>query len=307
MKRKLIIIILNIFIFSCSEKKVESKNCFSNANYVILDKYIQNKIETEQLSYFKSNGYKLFLTEKNEIIIHKKSKLIGKIIKNKGAVSIIKYKPNNEKLTVEMNNLFCKLLSKIKLENDYSKSAELFAKDVLKENIRIHNFDLLSSKNPNHLKIFQSEGIESIVAYSNKKYPKNSEPINYQHFTLFVATFNSQDNAEKHFNQIKSDSKYGMLDNLKDLDEKTLTRVRSLRMGIKPGGLITQNGKQIFSLVETCRKTPTNESWLEYETRFLKFISNNKEEIEVLNSNCGKMTNYIIEKRKKPAGNTVYN
>lgn len=72
-----------------------------------------------------------------------------------------------------------------KLENDYSKSAEIFAKDVLKENIRIHKFDLTNSENPQHLGIFQSDGIESIIAYSNKNYPKKNLSridMNISHF-----------------------------------------------------------------------------------------------------------------------------
>jgi hypothetical protein len=195
-----------------------------------------------------------------------------------------------------------------KLNNDYSKSAELFAKEVLKENIRVHSFDMKNSENPRHLKIFQSNGLEKIVAYSDKNYPKKTNPINYQHFILFVATYSNNQKAETSFNQIKKDAlKYEMFDNLKSLDKKDYERVIGLIIGVKPGGLITQNGKQIFSLVETCRNTPIGGTWNDYENKFLNFISKNRNEIEVLNSDCGKMGNYVIENRKKPAGNTVYN
>ena len=36
------------------------------------------------------------------------------------------------------------------LDNDYSESAELFAKEVLKENIRTHEFDLTKLEKQNH-------------------------------------------------------------------------------------------------------------------------------------------------------------
>ena len=188
--------------------------------------------------------------------------------------------------------------TEIKPELDnYSESAELFAKDVLKENIRIHNFDLSNLKNPKHLGIFKSDEIEKIVAYSNKNYPKNSEPNYYEHFTLFVATFNNQENAKKTFDRIKSDSKYGLSDWNK-LEKGLSERIRSLNIGAKPGGMITQIGKQVFSLVETCRETPIGGNWVDYERKFIKYLTKSgDEEFEVLNSDCG-MDKYRIEKIK---------
>ncbi len=194
------------------------------------------------------------------------------------------------------------ILSKIEikpetdLNNDYSESAELFAREVLKENIRTHVFDITKLEKPNHLRIFKSNGLEKIVAYSNKNYPKKTEPNYYEHFILFVATFNNQENAQKAFDQIKSDSKYGLME-WNGLELELSERVRSLNVGAKPGGMITQNGKQIFSLVKTCRETPIGGTWKDYENKFIRFITRNKVEIEVLNSHCG-MDRYKIEKIK---------
>jgi len=44
------------------------------------------------------------------------------------------------------------------LENDYSISAELFAKDVLKENLRKHTFDISDLDKPVHAQIFHNVG-----------------------------------------------------------------------------------------------------------------------------------------------------
>ncbi len=185
---------------------------------------------------------------------------------------------------------------KSELNTDYSKSAELFAQEILKENIRVHLFDLTNSKNPKYLRTFQSDGLDKIVAYSNKKYPKKTEPNYYEHFTLFVVTYQNSKSAQKSFDQLKLDSKYGFTD-LKDLSGDIAERVRVLTIGAKPGGLITQNGKQVFSLVETCRETPIGGNWIDYENKFIGFITESGEEIEALNANCG-MDRYKIEKRK---------
>lgn len=208
----------------------------------------------------------------------------------------------NEKQETEQNSKpFIESKAELKtdseLDNDYSISAELFAKEVLKENIRTHRFELKSLEKPKHLRIFQSNGLRKIVAYSNKRYPKKTEPNNYEHFILFVATYGSQKNAKKIFNRIKSDSKYG-LSEWRELESEQSERVRALNIGAKPGGMITQYGKQIFSLVETCRELPFGENWNDYETKFIKYLTRTgNEEFEVLNSNCG-MDKYKFEKIK---------
>lgn len=118
MRRYLVIIILSLFLFSCSKKKNHNKNCFSNTNYELVYKYIKNEIEIRQQSHFENNEYDLYLIDKNEIKVYKEKTLIGNIRNDKGIFSIAIYKSNNEKLTIEMNNLFCSLISEINSEKD---------------------------------------------------------------------------------------------------------------------------------------------------------------------------------------------
>ena len=51
-------------------------------------------------------------------------------------------------------------------------SAELFAKDVLKENYREHSFMATDLNKPKHTEIFDNVGLKNIIAYSNNA--KNS-------------------------------------------------------------------------------------------------------------------------------------
>jgi hypothetical protein len=177
--------------------------------------------------------------------------------------------------------------TELELNVDHSVGVGLFAKEVLRENLRTHEFDLNGQTNPKHLRIFQSNELEKIIGYSNKKYPKNSEPNYYEHFTLFVATYDNYKSAKSTFERIKADSKYGFLD-WKELEKKQSERVKALNIGAKPGGFITQSGKQILSLVETCREVPFGANWIEYETRLIKYLTRTgNEEFQVLNSDCG--------------------
>ena len=188
------------------------------------------------------------------------------------------------------------LKTKSELDTDYSISAELFAKDVLKENLRKHTFDATDLNKPKHIEIFDNVGLKNIIAYSNKNYPKNSEPNYYEHFTLFVANYQSELNALKTFALIEMTSKENPAE-YQLAQKKFAERIKALNIGAKPGGMIVQSGKQIFSLVETCRETPIGGTWKDYEDKFIGFIIKNGEEIEILNSDCG-MDRYRIEKRK---------
>lgn len=179
---------------------------------------------------------------------------------------------------------------------DYEASAELFVKDVLKENLRKQTFEINDTKRPKHTEIFDNVGLQNITAYSNKNYPKNSEPFRYEHFTLFVANYQSELNALKTFALITMTSKED-LPKYQLAQKKFVQRVKAINIGAKPGGMIVQAGNQIFSLVETCREAPIDGNWQEFENKFLNYIVKEGKEIEVLNSDCGK-DRYSIEKRK---------
>ncbi len=178
---------------------------------------------------------------------------------------------------------------------DYSKSAKLFAVEVLKENLRVHKF-LPSTKRPYHLEILQMKGLQNITAYSNKKYPENRDPSHYEHFVLFTATYDNSETAKSKFDQIKSDSNYGWTD-LENLTGGIKDRVRTLATYAKYGGMIIQKENYIFSLVETCGETPIGGKWTEYENDLIGYLTQNGDEIEVLNANCGQ-DRYQLERRK---------
>ncbi len=177
----------------------------------------------------------------------------------------------------------------------YSKSAKLFAAEVLKENVQVHTF-LPDSKKPYHLKILQTQGLQTITAYSNKKYPKNREPSHYEHFVLFTATYNTNETAKSSYDRIKSDSKYGWTD-LNNLSGEVKERVRILATYAKYGGMIIQKENHIFSLVKTCGETPIGGKWTDYENKFVQYITENGEEIEILSANCGR-DRYQVQRRK---------
>ncbi|EDM43386.1 lyase containing HEAT-repeat [unidentified eubacterium SCB49] len=186
---------------------------------------------------------------------------------------------------------------KSKSNSDYLQQAELFAKSVLKENFRTHKIDITAQIKPTHTEIFQNVGLIKINAYSNQNYPEKVEPNRYEHFILFVATYDSEINALKNFALIKMASEKEPAEYL--LSNKKFTKkVEALKIGTKPGGMIIQKDKQIFSLVETCRRVPIHGIWNDYENKLISHLADeNGEEFQILNSNCGDNF-YRIETRK---------
>jgi hypothetical protein len=177
---------------------------------------------------------------------------------------------------------------------DLSHSARLFAQQILKGNLREHLFDLTSNRNLDFIKIFNSDSLESIIAFFDKNYPKKTPPRYAEQYTLFVATYGDTLSAAKCFEQLKEDSKYELREGV--LFEDLPLRVRLLFLETKSGGMIVQQGLQVFFLVENCRETPIGGKWIDYESVFLEFLTSHEEEIEVLNADCG-MDQYQIEKR----------
>ena len=188
-----------------------------------------------------------------------------------------------------------KTVSEIDL--DYSISAELFAKEVLKKDLRKHTFNISNFDRPKHTQIFDNIGLEKIEAYSNKNYPSKTEPKYYEHFTLFVATYHSEINALKTFALINMSSKKTLSDYQK-AQKAFIKRVNALNIGTKPGGMIVQSGRQIFSLVKTCRDSPIGTNWNDYEKKLIKYLTRRgDEEFKVLSSNCG-MDKYELKSIK---------
>ena len=186
--------------------------------------------------------------------------------------------------------------------DDYSENAEKFARTILREGLRKHSFDLSLKENPVHINIFITNSLEKVQAYSNKNYPKNIEPNYYEHFILFVATYKDKESAIKTYDQIKSYSKFGLGEHT-NLEKGQSNGVLALNVGAKSGGMIVQKGKQVFSLVETCRDAPLNWTWEKYENTLLEFLDFENDEISVLNSDCG--NDRYLEEKRKPARNNV--
>lgn len=179
-------------------------------------------------------------------------------------------------------------LSLVQDESIQSK-IEDFIDLVLGEFKRSHTFSLTNKSNPDHLRIFSKNGLNQISGYSDKRYPKKFQPNQYEHFTLFVLEYKTENHAVQAYNTLKTECEfdYNTLDQIKDEKDKEFKRF--LHGHIKSGGMVIQIENKVLSLVETCRNTPIGGKWIDYENKFLKTLVKDKEHVKVLNANCGGM------------------
>lgn len=177
---------------------------------------------------------------------------------------------------------------------DLSASVELFIEEVLKEHQRRHEMEPETGK-IQHLELFESKGLEEVLAFSDQRYPKRSEPYYYEHFILFALKYKDIESAEDSYTAIKKLAQ--IIDDTYDESEGVeKARLQRIMSSIKAGGMICRKANYVFSLVKTCREPPIGGKWEAYENLFLSFIRDAEEEMIVLTAKCGQM-NYSEEIR----------
>lgn len=186
--------------------------------------------------------------------------------------------------------------------NSYFPKHEEFVQHILDNRLRKHDFEYVV-ENCRHHELFPVDGLQEIVAYSDKNYPKSVSPTYYEHFTLFCLRYSTADQAKVNFDNFYLTTQ---LDTSKfDVVEQSLIeKQQQIIAASKPGGLIVQENEWIYSLVETCRETPIGGNWVDYENLFLSYIGHKKDSITVLNADCGNMT---YKKEKRTTHNNGYN
>ncbi len=119
MKMNMIKMLLVSFLalFSCKDNKVASQvnngDCFSKENFDMAYNFVSNQIKENKYPY-EYEDYELSI-EKGMITCKKKDSFFSKISKEKGAFSLAIYAPDNDKITKKTNQMFCNLISSIKM------------------------------------------------------------------------------------------------------------------------------------------------------------------------------------------------
>lgn len=171
--------------------------------------------------------------------------------------------------------------------SDIADSALIFAKKVLKENLRIRYHERAIKNYFDVQMIFETDDLISYTSYFDKRYQDKLEEGNYNGFILFVANYKNTKSAKYAFQELKNNTPI-RLSELEGMAGLLVEQVQIFERIRKSGGIFTQKDKYVFYLVETCEKPPVGTNWREYENLFLDYITEKNERIEVINADCGK-------------------
>lgn len=112
MYKKAILIYLLIYSsYSCKKSTEEKPNesCFTQNNFDIVHKFIENQNSKTNAKFFKYGDTKVYLNC-DTLITLVKGNSFSKIYRERGIYSLSIYKPNNIKMKEEANSLFCDLV-----------------------------------------------------------------------------------------------------------------------------------------------------------------------------------------------------
>lgn len=178
------------------------------------------------------------------------------------------------------------LVNNLANTKDSLKVGYYVSQKLLRNNLAMKSTYSSELNNIGYNKIFNSEGLRNIVVYYDKTTEVLHQLSNFEDFLLFEANYVNADSAKKAFEQVKSYAKLTYSNEQNALDGKLSDRLKLLKLGSSFGGLITYNGKQVFSLIENCEKLPFNKSWLEFEYMFTDLLKNKRGSVEVLKAGC---------------------
>lgn len=186
---------------------------------------------------------------------------------------------------------------------DLTESVLNFSKSVLKDSLRVIDHERVLMYYWDIQMIFEADDFKSdhfnnYTSYSNMQHFDKSVDENYDGIILFAATYKDVASAQHAFQELKARTQIRM-EELEGQAGLLVEQVRIFERIRTSGGMITQKGKYVFYLLESCEMPPTGTSWNDYEYLFLSFLTEEKEEIEIINADCGKDI-FLVQKIKVP-------
>jgi len=184
---------------------------------------------------------------------------------------------------------------------DLEKSVLNFSESVLNEKLRVIVHDRVPSNYWDIQMLFEaddfnSDHFNSYTSYSNVQSFDKPVDWNYDGVLLFATTYKDVQSAKHAFQVLKSMTKV-RISELEGFAGLLVEQVQIFERIRKSGGLLTQKGKYVFYLLESCGAPPVGESWNDYENLFLSFITKTNEEIEIINADCEKDV-FLVQKLK---------
>lgn len=88
-------------------------DCFTTDNFDSVYSFIQSQLATSKSEFYIVEKTEIHITNDQEIRFKSNGYTFSKVNREKGIISLPKYKPNNDKTQLISSQLFCKILSEV--------------------------------------------------------------------------------------------------------------------------------------------------------------------------------------------------
>jgi hypothetical protein len=88
-------------------------DCFTTDNFDSVYSFIQSQLATSKSEFYIVEKTEIHLTNDQEITFKSNGYTFSKVNREKGIISLAKYKADNDKAQLKSNQLFCKILADI--------------------------------------------------------------------------------------------------------------------------------------------------------------------------------------------------
>jgi hypothetical protein len=93
-----------------SEMK-EEEGCFSKTNFDTVSRFIQMKIQSNKTKAYVLGDWEIYVSDGSDIFFRKDGYTFSKINREMGIFSFPKLGPDNKRITLKTNHLFCDLVA----------------------------------------------------------------------------------------------------------------------------------------------------------------------------------------------------
>lgn len=108
----LILIVMNASCNGSTEKN-SKVDCFSTDNFDSVYLFIKSQLATSKSEFYVVEKTEIHLTNDQEITFKSNGYTFSKVNREKGIISLPKYKADNDKTQLISSQLFCKILSEV--------------------------------------------------------------------------------------------------------------------------------------------------------------------------------------------------
>lgn len=110
-------LVMNFQINYSMKSETNNESCFSKTNFDSVSRFIQIKMQSNKTKGYIHGDWEIVVSDGSDIFFKKKGYSLSKVNREMGIFSFPKLGPDNKRITLKTNQIFCELVVLAKNEN----------------------------------------------------------------------------------------------------------------------------------------------------------------------------------------------